>query len=208
MKQTLWKEDEEVEISAKMVKELRDQTGVGMMDCKKALTEANGDIEKAKEILRKKGLSKADKKSGRATDNGAIVDYIHFNNRVGVMLEINCETDFVARTDEFKELGRNICKHIAMENPKFVTREEVKPEVIEKEKEIYRAQLADSGKPEKVIEKIIEGKLEKFYAENCLMEQKYFLDDSKTIEEMIKEAIAKMGENISIRRFVRFELGQ
>ncbi len=197
-----------MEISAKMVKELRDQTGVGMMDCKKALTEANGDIEKAKEILRKKGLSKADKKSGRATDNGAIVDYIHFNNRVGVMLEINCETDFVARTDEFKELGRNICKHIAMENPKFVTREEVKPEVIEKEKEIYRAQLADSGKPEKVIEKIIEGKLEKFYAENCLMEQKYFLDDSKTIEEMIKEAIAKMGENISIRRFVRFELGQ
>jgi elongation factor Ts len=197
-----------VEISAKMVKELRDQTGVGMMDCKKALTEANGDIEKAKEILRKKGLSKADKKSGRATDNGAIVDYIHFNNRVGVMLEINCETDFVARTDEFKELGRNICKHIAMENPKFVTREEVKPEVIEKEKEIYRAQLADSGKPEKVIEKIIEGKLEKFYTENCLMEQKYFLDDSKTIEEMIKEAIAKMGENISIRRFVRFELGQ
>jgi len=197
-----------VEISAKMVKELRDQTGAGMMDCKKALIEANGDIEKAKELLRKKGISKADKKAGRATENGAIVDYIHFNNRVGVMIELNCETDFVARTDEFRELGRNICKHIAMENPKYVSRDEITEDVIEKEKEIYRAQLENSGKPEKVIEKIIEGKLEKFYSENCLMEQKYFLDDSKTIEEMIKEAIAKMGENISVRRFVRFELGQ
>lgn len=197
-----------MEISAKMVKELRDQTGAGMMDCKRALVEANGDIEKAKDVLRKKGLSKASKKSGRATGNGAIVDYIHFNNRVGVMVELNCETDFVARTDEFKELGRDICKHIAMENPKYVSRDEVSSEVLEKEKEIYKAQLAESGKPEKVLEKIIEGKIEKFYSENCLMEQKYFLDDSRTIEEMIKEAIAKIGENISVGRFVRFEIGQ
>ena len=197
-----------MEISAKMVKELRDQTGAGMMDCKRALVEAEGDIEKAKDVLRKKGLSKAGKKSGRATENGAIVDYIHFNNRVGVMVELNCETDFVARTDEFKELGRDICKHIAMENPKYVSRDEVSSEVLEKEKEIYKAQLAESGKPEKVLEKIIEGKIEKFYSENCLMEQKYFLDDSRTIEEMIKEAIAKIGENISVGRFVRFEIGQ
>ncbi len=197
-----------MEISAKMVKELRDQTGAGMMDCKRALVEADGDVEKAKDVLRKKGLSKAGKKSGRATENGAVVDYIHFNNRVGVMVELNCETDFVARTDEFKELGRDICKHIAMENPKYVSRDEVGSEVLEKEKEIYKAQLAESGKPEKVLEKIIEGKIEKFYSENCLMEQKYFLDDSKTIDEMIKEAIAKTGENISVGRFVRFEIGQ
>ncbi len=197
-----------MEISAKMVKELRDQTGAGMMDCKRALVEADGDIEKAKDVLRKKGLSKAGKKSGRATENGAIVDYIHFNNRVGVMIELNCETDFVARTGEFKELGRDICKHIAMENPKYVSRDEVGSEVLKKEKEIYKAQLAESGKPEKVLEKIIEGKIEKFYSENCLMEQKYFLDDSRTIEEMIKEAIAKIGENISVGRFVRFEIGQ
>ncbi len=196
-----------MEISAKMVKELREQTGAGMMDCKKALVEADGDIEKAKEVLRKKGISKASKKLNRAAENGAIIDYVHFNNRVGVMIELNCETDFVARTDEFKELGRNICKHIAMENPKYVTREEITSETIEKEKEIYKAQLANSGKPEKVVEKIVEGKLEKFYSENCLMEQKYFLDDSKTIDDMIKEAISKMGENITVRRFVRFEIG-
>ncbi len=197
-----------MEISAKMVKELRDQTGAGMMDCKRALVEVDGDIDKAKDVLRKKGLSKAGKKSGRATENGAVVDYIHFNNRVGVMVELNCETDFVARTDEFKKLGRDICKHIAMENPKYVSRDEISSEILEKEKEIYKAQLIELGKPEKVLEKIIEGKIEKFYSENCLMEQKYFLDDSKTIEEMIKEAIAKIGENISVGRFVRFEIGQ
>ena len=195
-------------ISAKMVKELRDQTGAGMMDCKRALVETEGDIEKAKDVLRKKGLSKAGKKSGRTTKSGAIVDYIHFNNRVGVMIELSCETDFVARTDEFKELGRDICKHIAMENPKYVSKDEVSSEVIEKEKEIYKAQLAESGKPEKVLEKIIEGKIKKFYSENCLMEQKYFLDDSRTIEEMIKEAISKIGENISVGRFARFEINQ
>ncbi len=197
-----------MEISAKMVKELRDQTAAGMMDCKKALVEANGDMEKAKDVLRKRGLSKANKKLGRVAENGAIVDYIHFNNKVGVMIELNCETDFVARTDEFKKLGRDICKHIAMENPKYVTVEDVDSETIEKEKEIYKAQLANSGKPEKVVNKIIEGKLEKFYSENCLMKQKYFLDDSKTIDDIIKEAISKMGENISVRRFVRFELNQ
>lgn len=197
-----------MEISASMVNELRKMTGAGMMDCKKALVEAEGDLEKAKDVLRKKGLNKADKRAGRSMQNGAIVDYVHFNNRVGVMVEINCETDFVARTDEFKELGRDICKHVAMQNPRFITRDQVDPEVLEKEKEIYRAQLAESGKPENVIEKILEGKIGKFYEENCLMEQKYFLDDSKTIEGMIKEAIAKMGENISVGRFVRFEIEQ
>ncbi len=197
-----------MEISAIKVKELRDMTGAGMMDCKNALVESEGDMEKAKEILRKKGLSKADKKIGRTATNGWIIDYIHFNGRVGVMLELNCETDFVAKTDEFKALGRDICKHIAMQNPKYISRDAIDPSVIEKEKEIYRAQYEGSGKTGQALEKIIENKLEKFYQENCLLEQKYFLDESKTIMDMIKEAIAKLGENISIGRFVRFEIGQ
>ncbi|HEU24945.1 MAG: translation elongation factor Ts [Mesoaciditoga sp.] len=197
-----------MEISAIKVKELRDMTGAGMMDCKNALVESGGDMEKAKEILRKKGLSKADKKMGRAANNGWIIDYIHFNGRVGVMLELNCETDFVAKTDEFKALGKEICKHIAMQNPKYISREDVDPATLEKEKEIYRAQYAATGKTGQALEKIVENKLEKFYEENCLMEQKFFLDESKTISDMIKEAIAKLGENISIGRFVRFEIGQ
>jgi elongation factor Ts len=197
-----------VEISAIKVKELRDMTGVGMMDCKNALVEAEGDMDKAKEILRKKGLAKADKKLGRVASNGWIIDYVHFNGRVGVMIELNCETDFVAKTDEFKALGKDICKHIAMQNPKYVRREDVDEGAIAKEREIYKAQYESTGKTGQALEKIVDNKLEKFYQESCLMEQKYFLDESKSITDMVKEAVAKLGENISVGRFVRFEIGQ
>lgn len=197
-----------MEISAQMVKELRERTGAGMMDCKNALMEAQGDFEKAIEILRKKGLAKAAKKAGRATNEGLIISYVHHNGKIGVLVEINCETDFVARTDEFKALGNKIAMHIAAMSPRWVTREEVPADVIEKEKEIYREQLKDSGKPAQVIEKIIEGKLESFYQENCLLEQKYALDQTVTIKEMIQQAIAKIGENIQVSRFVRLQIGE
>lgn len=197
-----------MEISAQMVKELRERTGAGMMDCKNALMEAEGDFEKAIEILRKKGLAKAAKKAGRATNEGLIISYVHHNGKIGVLVELNCETDFVARTDEFKALGNKIAMHIAAMSPRWVTREEVPADVIEKEKEIYREQLKDSGKPVQVIEKIIEGKLESFYQENCLLEQKYALDQTVTIKEMIQQAIAKIGENIQVSRFVRLQIGE
>ena len=197
-----------VKITAEMVKKLRDMTGAGMMDCKKALEEADGDFEKAVEILRKKGAAKAAKKAGRATREGIITSYIHFNGRIGVLLELNCETDFVARTDEFKELAYNLAKQVAAMNPKWVSREDVPQEVIEKEKEIYREQLKDSGKPEHVIEKIIEGKLEKFFEENCLLEQEYIFEEGKKVKDIINEAIGKIGENIRVSRFVRMEVGE
>lgn len=197
-----------MEISAQMVKELRERTGAGMMDCKSALMEANGDMEKAIEILRKKGLAKAAKKAGRETKEGLIISYVHHNGKLGVLVELNCETDFVARTDEFKELGNKIAMHIAAMAPKWVKREDVPAEIIEKEKEIYREQLKDSGKPAHVIEKIIEGKLESFFQENCLLEQKYALDQTITIKEMIQQAIAKIGENIQVSRFVRLMVGE
>jgi elongation factor Ts len=197
-----------MEISAQMVKELRERTGAGMMDCKAALAEANGDMEKAIEILRKKGLAKAAKKAGRETKEGLIISYVHHNGKIGVLLELNCETDFVARTDEFKELGNKIAMHIAAMAPKWVKREDVPADVIEKEKEIYREQLKDSGKPAQVIEKIIEGKLESFYQDNCLLEQKYALDQTITIKDMIQQAIAKIGENIQVSRFVRMQVGE
>lgn len=197
-----------MEISAQMVKELRERTGAGMMDCKSALMEANGDMEKAIEILRKKGLAKAAKKAGRETKEGLIISYVHHNGKLGVLVELNCETDFVARTDEFKELGNKIAMHIAAMAPKWVKREDVPAEIIEKEKEIYREQLKDSGKPAQVIEKIIEGKLESFFQENCLLEQKYALDQTITIKEMIQQAIAKIGENIQVSRFVRLMVGE
>ena len=197
-----------VKITAEMVKKLRDMTGAGMMDCKKALEEANGDFEKAVEILRKKGAAKAAKKAGRATREGIITSYIHFNGRIGVLLELNCETDFVARTDEFKELAYNLAKQVAAMNPKWVSREDVPQEVIEKEKEIYREQLKDSGKPEHVVEKIVEGKLEKFFEENCLLEQEYIFEEGKKVKDIINEAIGKIGENIRVSRFVRMEVGE
>ncbi|ACJ75450.1 elongation factor Ts [Thermosipho africanus Ob7] len=195
-------------IDAKLVKELRDRTGAGMMDCKKALEEANGDMEQAIEILRKKGIAKAAKKASRETGDGIIAAYVHFNKRIGVLVELNCETDFVARTEDFQELGNKIAMHIAAMSPRWVRREDVPQEVIEKEKEIYRDQLKDSGKPEHVIEKIVEGKLNKFFEENCLYEQKFAFDEDKTVEELIKESIAKIGENIRVSRFVKYTVGE
>ncbi|AEH50928.1 translation elongation factor Ts [Pseudothermotoga thermarum] len=196
-----------MEISAEMVKKLREMTGSGVMECKTALQEANGDFEKAVEILRKRGAAIAAKKSGRAVKEGIIVSYIHFTGKVGVLLELGCETDFVARMPEFKELAYNLAKHVAAMSPKYVTREDVPQEVIEKEKEIYRAQLKDSGKPESVVEKIVEGKLEKFFEDNCLYDQKYVFDEKKTVKELIDEFIGKIKENIRVTRFVRMEVG-
>ncbi|HEW91504.1 MAG TPA: translation elongation factor Ts [Thermotogaceae bacterium] len=195
-------------ISMDDVKKLREMTGAGVLDCKKALQEAEGDFEKAVEILRKKGAATALKKAARATNEGLIFSYVHFTGQIGVLLELNCETDFVARTDEFKELGNNLAMQVAAMAPRYVAIEDVPEEVIEKEKEIYREQLKDSKKPENVIEKIIEGKLKKFFEEVCLLEQNYIMDDSKKVKDVITEAIAKIGENIRVSRFVRLQIGE
>jgi len=195
-------------VSMEDVKKLREMTGAGVLDCKKALQEADGDFEKAIEILRKKGAATAVKKAARATNEGLIFSYVHFTGQIGVLLELNCETDFVARTDEFKELGNNLAMQVAAMAPRYVSIEDVPEEVIEKEKEIYREQLKDSGKPEHVVEKIIEGRLQKFYEDFCLMEQKYIMDDSKKVKDVITEAIAKIGENIRVSRFVRLQIGE
>lgn len=196
------------EISAAMVKELRERTGAGMMDCKKALAETNGDLEKAVDFLREKGLAAAAKKAGRIAAEGLVESYIHGGGRIGVLLEINCETDFVAKTDEFKALARDIAMQIAASKPEFVRREEVPAEMIAKEKEILAAQAANEGKPEKIIQKMVEGRIEKFYKEVCLLEQPFIKDPDMTVLQLITEKIAKIGENISIRRFVRYELGE
>jgi elongation factor Ts len=195
-------------ITAEMVKQLRDRTGAGMMDCKGALAEAGGDMEKAIDILRKKGIASASKRAGRATREGIIGHYIHMGGKVGVLVELNCETDFVARTDDFQTLAREIAMHVAAADPRFVRRDEVKPEDLEREKEVYRAQFADSGKPAAVVEKIIEGKLGSFYAQACLLEQPSVRDPNVTIEQMLQAATAKTGENITVSRFVRFKLGE
>ncbi|BAL80932.1 translation elongation factor Ts [Caldisericum exile] len=191
-----------------LIKELRSRTGAGIADCKKALEEANGDIEKAIDILREKGIAKAVKKAGRVTNEGVVASYIHPGNQLGVLVEVNCETDFVARTDEFKKLADEIALQIAASSPDYVSREEVPEDVIEKEKEIYRKQLEEEGKPANVIDRIIEGKIETFYKEHCLLEQPYLRDESITIEQLIKEHISKFGENITVRRFVRFKVGE
>ncbi len=196
------------QISAQMVKELRESTGAGMMDCKKALTETNGEIEKAVEFLRKKGLSKAAKKAGREATEGQIGQYIHHNGKIGVLVEVNCETDFVAKTEDFQEFTKNLAMHIAAANPTFISADEVSDEVLEKEREIIRAQLAKENKPEHIMEKIVEGKVSKYYSENCLLDQTYVKDDKKTIKQYLTETIAKLGENIVIRRFVRMGLGE
>jgi len=196
------------EITASMVKQLRDMTGAGMMDCKNALVEAEGDFDKAIEILRKRGAAKAAKKAGRTTNEGIIHAYIHHNKRVGVLLELNCETDFVARTDEFQQLAKNLAMQIAAMSPRWVKIEDVPEEVVEKEKEIYREQVKAAGKPDHVVEKIVEGKLKKFFEENCLLEQTFFMDESKKIKDLITEAIAKLGENIQVSRFVRMAIGE
>jgi len=197
-----------MEISASMVKELREKTGAGMMDCKKALSEANGNIEKAAEILREKGIASAAKKAGRIAAEGVVESYIHGGGRIGVLVEINCETDFVAKTDEFKTFVRGIAMHIAATNPKYITREEVSAAEIEKEREILTQQALNEGKPEKIIDKMVEGRLDKFFKEICLLEQPFIKDPDKTIEQLVKEQIAKIGENINVRRFVRYELGE
>lgn len=195
-------------ISMDDVKKLREMTGAGVLDCKNALQEAEGDFEKAIEILRKKGAATAVKKAAREIKEGVIFSYVHFTGQIGVLLELGCETDFVARTDEFKELGNTLAMQVAAMAPRYVSIEDVPEEVIEKEKEIYREQLKDSGKPENVIEKIVEGKLQKFFEENCLMEQNYILDDSKKVKDVLTEAIAKIGENIKVSRFVRMKVGE
>ncbi len=195
-------------ISAQMVKELREMTGAGMMDCKNALVEAEGDMEKAVEILRKKGIAKAEKKAGRETKDGLVDAYIHAGGKLGVLVEVNCETDFVANTDDFKTFVRNVAMQIAATNPIAISREDVPEDVINREKEIYREQAISSGKPEHIVDKIAEGKLEKFFAENVLLEQAYIRDPEKTIKDYLTETIAKLGENITIRRFARFRIGE
>jgi len=195
-----------MEITAAMVKELRSQSGAGIMECKSALKETSGDVEAAITFLRKKGLAKADKKSGRQTGDGSVGTYIHAGNKLGVMVELNCETDFVANTPDFQELIRDIAMHIAAAKPRFATREEVTQETLDKEKEIFVHQAKESGKPENIIEKIVSGKMEKFYEENCVLEQPFIKDTNITIQELIKQKIALLGENINIGKFARFEI--
>ena len=195
-------------ISAAMVKQLREKTGAGMMDCKNALSEVKGDIEKAIDFLRKKGLATAQKRAGRALSEGIIQSYIHMNGKLGVLVEVNCETDFVAKNEDFQEFVKNIAMHIAASNPLGITPEDVSEEIIEKEKEIYRAQALDMGKPENVTDKIVEGKLNKFYQESCLLNQPYVRDTDISIADLLNGLIARIGENISIKRFVRYQIGE
>lgn len=195
-------------ISAKLVKELRDKTGAGMMDCKKALTETNGDMEKAMEYLREKGIAKAAKKADRIAAEGVVESYIHAGGRIGVLVEVNCETDFVAKTDEFKAFVRDIAMQIAAMNPKYVRSEEIPESEVEKERQLLRQQALEEGKPEKIVDKMVEGRLKKQFKEICLLDQAYVKDPDKTVDQMVKEMIAKIGENINVRRFVRFEMGE
>lgn len=192
----------------KLIKELRQRTGAGVLDCRNALREADGDVEKAVEILRKKGLAAAAKKSGRVASEGLVQSYIHGNGRIGVLAEVNCETDFVAKTEEFRNLVKDICMQIAASSPQYVSVEDIPAEVLEREKEILREQAEREGKPEHVIEKMVEGRLKKFYSEVCLLEQPYIRDPDKTVSQLLTEKIAAIGENIKVRRFVRFELGE
>jgi elongation factor Ts len=195
-------------ITAKDVKELRDRTGAGMMECKGALTEANGDMEAAIDILRARGTAKAAKRSAREASEGAIGSYIHMGGRIGVLVEVNCETDFVARNDEFQKLVREIAMHIAASNPSAVRREEIDPVLVERERAVYREQMKESGKPEKIWDKIVEGKLDKFFQESALLEQPFVKNPDQTVEQLITEASSKTGENIVVRRFTRFALGE
>lgn len=194
-------------ISAIMVKELREKSGAGIMDCKEALTACDADMEKAVDFLRKKGLATAAKRAGRAASEGTIQSYIHMGGKIGVMVEVNCETDFVAKTDDFVEFARNLAMHIAATSPVGITPEDVPETVVQRERDIYKAQAIETGKPEKMIDKIIEGKLNKFYKENCLLNQVYVRDGDKSIADYLNEVIAKTGEKIEIKRFARFQVG-
>jgi len=196
-----------MEINAALVKELRQRTGIAVMECKKALKESQGDIDKAITILRKKGYARAQAKMDRETTDGVVGSYIHMNGKIGVLVEVNCESDFVALNDEFKELVKNIAMHIAAANPKYVSSDEIAKDVLEEEKEIIREQFKDSKKPPEIVNKIVQGKLNKFYEEVCLLNQAYIKDDKISIEKLVASYIAKFGENIKIRRFVRYELG-
>ena len=197
-----------MEVTANMVKDLRKKSGAGMMDCKKALAEAGGDSQKAFDLLRQKGLAAAAKKADRVASDGAVGAYVHAGGKIGVLVEINCETDFVARTTEFQSLLKDIAMQIAAASPRCVRREEVTAADLDKEKEIYRRQALESGKPEKVIDKIVEGKIDKFYSEVCLLEQAFIKDQDKKIVDVLNDAIARLGENIQVRRFARFNLGE
>src|SRR3954453_19136312 len=196
-----------VNISAAQVKELREKTGAPMMDCKQALTEAKGDMEQAVVLLRKRGVSVAAKKATRVTSEGSVTSYIHAGGKIGVLVEVNCESDFVARTDDFKNLVHDVAMHIAATDPRFIRKEDVSPEAFEKEKETYRAQAAETGKPAPVVEKIVEGKMGKFYEEVCLYEQPFIKDQTITVSQLIATTIGNLGENISVKRFARFKVG-
>jgi elongation factor Ts len=195
-------------VSAQLVKELRDRTGAGFAACREALIEVNGDIEQAINVLRKKGQAAAQKKAQRATSEGLVTSYIHAGGKIGVLVEINCESDFVARTEDFQRLSHDVAMHIAALDPRFLRREEVTQDVLDREREIYREQAKSTGKPEPVIEKIVTGKMEKFYEENCLYEQHFIKDEGVTVKELVDQAIAKLGENVAIRRFSRFKVGE
>ena len=196
------------EISAAIVKQLREKTGAGMMDCKKALVEVEGDMDKAVEFLRKKGLATAQKRAGRAMTEGMIQSYIHMTGKLGVLVEVNCETDFVAKNEDFQEFAKNIAMHIAASNPLGIKPEDIPEEIVENEKDIYRAQAQDMGKPENILDKIVEGKLKKFYQENCLLNQPFVRDPDISVADLMNELIAKIGENITIKRFVRYQIGE
>lgn len=195
-------------IDAQVVKSLRERTGAGMMDCKKALLETNGDLEKAVDHLRKSGIAKAEKKGQRSTKEGLVFSYIHQGGKLGVLLEINCETDFVAKTEGFNELAQNISMQIAATNPASISREDMDPSILDREKNIFTEQAKDSGKPENIVEKMVEGRVEKFYAESCLLEQQYIKDSDRKVSDLLTEAVSTLGENIVISRFVRFAIGE
>lgn len=196
-----------MEITMLMVKELREKTGAGILDCKEALKATEGDIEKAIDYLRKKGILAAARRAGRAVQEGLVEAYVHMGGKIGVLIEVNCETDFVAKTPDFKDFARNLAMHIAATNPLCIRREEVSSEILEREREIYREQAMESGKPEKIIDKIVQGRMEKFYKEVCLLEQPYVRDPNITIKDLLNQMIARLGENTTIRRFTRYQLG-
>lgn len=197
-----------MDVSAASVKELREKTGAGIMDCKKALAESGGDVEQAVDVLRRKGLASAAKKMGRVVAEGLVGAYIHAGGKIGVLLELNCETDFVARTPEFQALLKDLAMQIAAANPRYIRPEEVSPEELEKEQAIYRQQAIDSGKPQRVVDKIVEGKMERFYSEVCLLEQAFIKDPDRKVADLLRDGIARLGENIQVRRFVRYHLGE
>lgn len=197
-----------MEVSVNMVKELREKTGAGMMDCKKALSETGGNFEKAVDYLRQKGLSTAAKRAGKIASEGSIGSYIHAGGKIGVMVEVNCETDFVAKTDDFRAFAKDMAMHIAASSPLYIRRESVSPEEVEREREIYRAQAREAGKPEKIVERIVDGKIEKFYGEVCLLEQPFIKDTGLAVQALLNGLISKLGEKIEIRRFVRFQVGE